>query len=107
MSVTSRCYNCGLPGHQTQVCPHYGPRYPAPGKTAEDYAEVTDRVRKLIAADIINEHNADHSEDEDFHAVSEIRRAHRRRRTTGEGEAPQGDELPPGRAEGEGLRQES
>ena len=60
---TSRCYNCGLPGHQTQACPRHGPRYPAPGKTAADYVEQAERVRNLIAQDIVNEHNANHLED--------------------------------------------
>lgn len=107
MSVTSRCYNCGLKGHQTQVCPHYGPRYPAPGKTAEDYAKVADKVRKLIAADIINEHNADHSEDEDFNDLSDLRRRSRRRRDPDEGEAAQGDGDGAGGGEGQGLREAS
>lgn len=61
---TSRCYNCGLQGHQTQVCPRYGPRYPEPGKSSQDYGAEVQRIMDLIAADIVAEHTADH---EDLH----------------------------------------
>lgn len=53
---TTRCYNCGLPGHQTQVCPRYGPRFPEPGKTINDYAEEQQRIMDLVALDVITEH---------------------------------------------------
>jgi len=52
-----RCYNCGLQGHKTQHCPSYGPRYPAPGKTGQDYGEEADRIMRLFAADIVAEHS--------------------------------------------------
>ena len=52
-----RCYNCGLPGHKTQICPRYGPRYPEPGKTVTDYAEENQRILNLFAADIVEEHD--------------------------------------------------
>jgi len=51
-----RCYNCGLEGHKTQVCPSYGPHYPEPGKTREDYKELSQRIANRFAADIIQEH---------------------------------------------------
>jgi hypothetical protein len=52
-----RCYNCGLQGHKTQHCPSYGPRYPAPGKTGQDYGDEANRIMKLFAADILAEHS--------------------------------------------------
>jgi len=51
-----RCYNCGLIGHKTQFCPSYGPRYPEPGKTSQDYGDEAQRIANLFAADIIREH---------------------------------------------------
>jgi predicted RNA-binding Zn-ribbon protein involved in translation (DUF1610 family) len=51
-----RCYNCGLQGHKTQHCPKFGPRYPAPGKTRQDYVDEDDRIMGLFAADILAEH---------------------------------------------------
>lgn len=78
MRPTSRCYNCGIPGHQTQVCPHYGPRFPGPGMTVADYEETAQKIRNLLAADIINEHNSDHSEDEDLENLQARRRERRR-----------------------------
>src|SRR5678815_4340363 len=51
-----RCYNCGLIGHKTQFCPHYGPRYPEPGKTSQDYGDEAQHIANLFAADIIREH---------------------------------------------------
>lgn len=58
-----RCYNCGLQGHKTQHCPSYGPRYPAPGKTKEDYAAEASRIMALFAADILAEHEPDEDAD--------------------------------------------
>lgn len=52
-----RCYNCGLLGHKTQFCPSFGPKYPGPGKTGQDYAEEAQRIANLFAADIIGEHS--------------------------------------------------
>lgn len=51
-----RCYNCGVVGHKTQVCPSYGPRYPEPGKTRLDYGDLEKQIANLFAADIIREH---------------------------------------------------
>jgi len=59
-----RCYNCGLQGHKTQHCPSYGPRYPEPGKTAQDYGDEANRIMALFAADILAEHS-EVDEDED------------------------------------------
>ena len=53
---TTRCYNCGVPGHQTQVCPRYGPRFPEPGKSAEDYVELAQEIMNKVAADILLDH---------------------------------------------------
>jgi predicted RNA-binding Zn-ribbon protein involved in translation (DUF1610 family) len=57
-----RCHNCGLEGHRTQHCAKYGPRYPAPGKTSQDYSDEAQRIANLFAADIIREHEG-HSHD--------------------------------------------
>lgn len=54
-----RCYNCGLLGHKTQFCPSFGPKYPSPGKTAEDYAKEAQRIANLFAGDIVAEHSHD------------------------------------------------
>lgn len=55
----TRCYNCGL-SHLTQNCPSYGPKYPAPGKTSQDYGKEAQRIANLFARDIIREHEAGH-----------------------------------------------
>jgi hypothetical protein len=57
-----RCYNCGLEGHRTQVCPSYGPWYPEPGKDKGDYADKAQHIANLFAADIIREHGGDDDE---------------------------------------------
>lgn len=62
---TSRCYNCGVPGHQTQVCPRYGPRCPEPGKAFADYAKEHERIMDLVAADILAEHLGHNYEERD------------------------------------------
>lgn len=59
-----RCYNCGLPGHLTQYCPSYGPRFPAPGKSSQDYGDETQRISNLIAGDIVQQHEERHQDDE-------------------------------------------
>lgn len=56
-----RCYNCGNLGHKTQFCPRFGPRYPEPGKTSQDYGDEAQRIANLFAADIVAEHE-DHGE---------------------------------------------
>jgi hypothetical protein len=38
------------------VCPRYGPWYPEPGKTKEDYEKEANRIAQLVAADVIAEH---------------------------------------------------
>ena len=55
-----RCYNCGEVGHRTQHCTQYGPYYMEPGKTAQDYSELVQRIADLFAQDIITEHEAGH-----------------------------------------------
>lgn len=47
-----RCRNCGLT-HSTKSCPSYGPMYPAPGKSTADYEEERERIRDLLASDIV------------------------------------------------------
>ena len=59
-----RCRNCGLLGHKTQTCPRYGPWYPEPGKTKEDYAKDAERIANLVAADVIAEHEGHELQDE-------------------------------------------
>lgn len=59
-----RCRNCGTLGHRTQVCPRYGPWYPAPGKTRDDYTKLAERITKLVAADIMAEHEGRELEEE-------------------------------------------
>lgn len=59
-----RCYNCGIQLHKTQNCPSYGPRYPAPGKTSQDYADEANRIMALFAADILAEHQHEENSDE-------------------------------------------
>lgn len=60
-----RCYNCGLQGHKTQHCPSYGPRYPEPGKTAQDYGDEANRIMGLFASDILAEHVEVDEDEED------------------------------------------
>jgi hypothetical protein len=55
-----RCRNCGSQKHQTQHCDKYGPWYPAPGKTKDDYKEIADWISTLVAGDVLAEHEADH-----------------------------------------------
>ena len=55
-----RCRNCGSQKHQTQNCDKYGPWYPAPGKTKDDYKEIADWISGLVASDVLNEHEAGH-----------------------------------------------
>lgn len=40
----------------------HGPWYPEEGKTREDYAEEEERISRLVAVDIIHEHEQDHAE---------------------------------------------
>ena len=51
-----RCYNCGEEGHRTQTCSSYGPYYPEPGKSGQDYAELSQIIADRFALDIITEH---------------------------------------------------
>lgn len=52
-----RCRNCGILDHRTQACPRYGPWYPEPGKSRADYSEVADEIGRLVARDILHEHD--------------------------------------------------
>jgi hypothetical protein len=52
----SRCRNCGDARHVTQQCKVYGPWYPEPGKTKDDYTEEEERISRLVAVDILHEH---------------------------------------------------
>jgi hypothetical protein len=55
-----RCRNCGTVDHLTQECPEYGPWFPEPGKTKDDYRELEERISQLVAVDIIHEHESEH-----------------------------------------------
>lgn len=55
-----RCYNCGEEGHRTQQCKEYGPYFPEPGKSSQDYGDQSQRIADLFAEDIITEHRAGH-----------------------------------------------
>ena len=68
----SRCRNCGILNHQTQHCPRYGPWYPEPGKTREDYAALAERIVTLVAGDILAEHEGSegHEHPEEMEAKS-------------------------------------
>lgn len=61
--MEQRCSNCGLKGHKEKVCPRYGPYYPEPGKTREDYADLIAKIANLNAQDIILEHRVGEPED--------------------------------------------
>jgi hypothetical protein len=54
-SSADRCRNCGLL-HKTYNCPSYGPMFPAPGKSREDYAELNEKIQNQIAKDVLAEH---------------------------------------------------
>lgn len=62
--MSIRCRNCGLL-HQTQHCPNYGPAFPEPGKTFEDYLELYEKIQNLVARDIIAEHDEMHGNTEE------------------------------------------
>lgn len=64
MAVVDRCRNCGIRGHQTQNCPSWGPLYPAPGKTREDYAKQNKKIQDKLARDIVEEHLGHEIEEE-------------------------------------------
>lgn len=55
-----RCRNCGDARHRTQDCKVYGPWFPAPGKTKDDYWDEHDRIARLVAVDVLHEHEMDH-----------------------------------------------
>lgn len=59
----NRCRNCGILDHKTQHCPRYGPWYPEPGKTREDYAALADEITEKVAQDILAEHEGHDHED--------------------------------------------
>lgn len=58
-----RCRNCGDARHVTQDCKDYGPWYPEPGKTGADYEAEMERISRLVAVDILHEHQQDHVHD--------------------------------------------
>lgn len=58
-----RCRNCGDARHSTQECREYGPWYPEPGKNRMDYAEEAERISRLVAVDVIHEHEMNHQND--------------------------------------------
>ena len=60
----ARCRNCGDARHETQECKNYGPWFPEPGKSRMDYAAEAERISRLVAVDIIHEHELDHLHDE-------------------------------------------
>jgi hypothetical protein len=62
--VSTRCRNCGTTEHYTQNCGEYGPWYPEPGKTGQDYGELTNKIDKLVAEDIFREHQEMHEDQE-------------------------------------------
>lgn len=47
----------------TQKCPRYGPFWPEPGKTREDYAELIQEIADKNAQDIIREHEGHEDRD--------------------------------------------
>jgi hypothetical protein len=55
-----RCRNCGDDQHLTQDCQSDGPWFPAEGKNRMDYSEEAERISRLVAADILHEHERDH-----------------------------------------------
>ena len=63
VSSADRCRNCGLL-HKTYACPSYGPMFPEPGKSREDYAELNEKIQNQIAADVLAEHYG-HDDDGD------------------------------------------
>ena len=72
----NRCLNCGGLGHGERVCPRYGPHYPEPGKTAEDYADERVRIMNLVAEDIVKEHDGPSEDDDTPFVVNPIGRGH-------------------------------
>lgn len=81
-----RCRNCGL-WHSTQICPSFGPMFPAPGKDKSDYASVEREIQRRLAQDIVDEHNgAEGTEGEIIH----IKRPYRRKKQKGSEETVEG-----------------
>ena len=56
----SRCRNCGDARHLTQECLVHGPWFPEPGKSKDDYADEVERISRLVAVDVLHEHELDH-----------------------------------------------
>jgi hypothetical protein len=71
--MKERCRNCGLQ-HNTRTCPSWGPMFPAPGKTAADYAEVAKKIADRVAADIVAEHNGEETEEGGPIVVKKVRK---------------------------------
>ena len=53
-----------LLGHKTNVCPKWGPWFPEPGKTKDDYEKLAKKIANLIAGDIMAEHEGRELQDE-------------------------------------------
>jgi hypothetical protein len=66
----NRCRNCGDPEHRTQECQEFGPWYPDAGKTAADYKQQAEDISHLVAADILAEHEENHT-GENPHSIDE------------------------------------
>lgn len=48
----------------TPKCPRFGPYYPEPGKSREDYVELIQEIADKFAADIIREHEGHEDRDD-------------------------------------------
>lgn len=59
----SRCRNCGDARHLTQECLVHGPWFPEEGKTRDDYVDEDERISRLVAVDVLHEHELDHLDD--------------------------------------------
>lgn len=57
-----RCRNCGDARHETHECKIDGPWFPAEGKNRMDYADEAERISRLVAVDILHEHEMDHGQ---------------------------------------------
>lgn len=71
--MKARCRNCGLL-HETKVCPSYGPMFPAPGKTREDYEHVAKQIADRVARDIVAEHGDGEQEEGEVIKIAPKRR---------------------------------
>lgn len=63
--MSARCRNCGSTQHLTQLCGDYGPWYPEPGKSGQDYGELAAKIDQQVAEDIFREHEEMHRSQEE------------------------------------------